>query len=301
MRTVLGPLTRSGVLSRPVDRVRAEPRRIAARGDQAFSRRPRRTSPSAEDDDRHGQGCESVCLSSPDSRLCESSDRRGCCARTTEAADGHTHHGGTGQRDDGERSRRKRLHAKTGIANRPETDARLPGSRIRTMRQKSHPRPHPGHAVRYTAMPHRSAAARASCAPAGPSGSNPSVTSGRCRRAYGGAVLVRAFDDPSDDEARANTLLAASYAGVGFGNAGVPVSRDVVSRVGGVRRIPLRDTSRITRWSSRNVRHLNAPSVSDSRPTPIRPVMAAGSRATSGHSQDAARYRATGSRGSCSD
>jgi hydroxyacid-oxoacid transhydrogenase len=33
--------------------------------------------------------------------------------------------------------------------------------------------------------------------------------------------LVRAVDDPSDDEARANTLLAAAYAGVGFGNAGV--------------------------------------------------------------------------------
>jgi hydroxyacid-oxoacid transhydrogenase len=33
--------------------------------------------------------------------------------------------------------------------------------------------------------------------------------------------LVRAVDDPSDDEARANMLLAAAYAGIGFGNAGV--------------------------------------------------------------------------------
>jgi hydroxyacid-oxoacid transhydrogenase len=33
--------------------------------------------------------------------------------------------------------------------------------------------------------------------------------------------LIRAVEDPSDDEARGAMLLAASYAGVGFGNAGV--------------------------------------------------------------------------------
>ena len=45
--------------------------------------------------------------------------------------------------------------------------------------------------------------------------------------------LVRAVDDPDDDEARASMVLAASFAGIGFGNAGVHLPHAMAYPVAG--------------------------------------------------------------------
>jgi hydroxyacid-oxoacid transhydrogenase len=139
----------------------------------------------------------------------------------------------------------KRLHAKTGIASRrlKPTLGFLDPENTRTMPPEvaaSTGLDILSHAIEsYTAMPftERPRPDRPSLRPAY-QGSNPisDVWSMQALRMVS-QFLVRAVDDPSDDEARAQMLLAASYAGVGFGNAGVhlphgmsyPVSGNVKS------------------------------------------------------------------------
>jgi hydroxyacid-oxoacid transhydrogenase len=139
----------------------------------------------------------------------------------------------------------KRMHAKTGIANRrlKPTLGYLDPDNTRTMPPEvaaSSGLDILSHAVEsYTAMPftERPRPERPALRPAY-QGSNPisDVWAMQALRMVA-QYLVRAVDDPSDDEARANMLLAASYAGIGFGNAGVhlphgmsyPVSGNVKS------------------------------------------------------------------------
>ncbi|HEU4890122.1 MAG TPA: hydroxyacid-oxoacid transhydrogenase [Vicinamibacterales bacterium] len=122
-----------------------------------------------------------------------------------------------------------RLHAKTGIASRrlkptlglldPENTRTLPpevaaSSGLDIL----------SHALEsFTALPFtgRPRPDRPSLRPAY-QGSNPisDVWSLQALRLVD-RFLIRAVEDPEDAEARANMLLAASYAGIGFGNAGV--------------------------------------------------------------------------------
>jgi hydroxyacid-oxoacid transhydrogenase len=123
----------------------------------------------------------------------------------------------------------KRMHAKTGIANRrlKPTLGYLDPANTRTMPPQvaaSTGLDILSHAIEsFTAMPYtdRPLPDRPIFRPAY-QGSNPisDIWSLQALRMVA-AFLVRAVDDPSDDEARANMLLASSYAGVGFGNAGV--------------------------------------------------------------------------------
>src|SRR6478736_3249791 len=123
----------------------------------------------------------------------------------------------------------KKMHAKTGIANRrlkptlglldPENTRTMPGPVAASSGLDIL-----SHAIEsFTAMPYTD---------------RPAPESPRMRPAYQGSnpisdiwslpsldivhkYLIRASRDPEDDEARGKMILAASYAGVGFGNAGV--------------------------------------------------------------------------------
>ena len=123
----------------------------------------------------------------------------------------------------------QRLHAKTGIANRhlKPTLGYLDPDNTRTMPPQVAAAAGLdvlSHAIEsYTARPfsERPRPERPALRPAY-QGSNPisDVWALQALRMVA-QFLVRAVEDPSDDEARASMLLAASYAGVGFGNAGV--------------------------------------------------------------------------------
>jgi hydroxyacid-oxoacid transhydrogenase len=122
-----------------------------------------------------------------------------------------------------------RMHAKTGIASRrlKPTLGLLDPENTRTTPPQvaaSSGLDILSHAVEsFTALPYtgRPLPERPLLRPAY-QGSNPisdiwSMASLRMVAQY----LIRAVSDPSDDEARGQMILAASYAGVGFGNAGV--------------------------------------------------------------------------------
>src|SRR6516165_9763113 len=135
-----------------------------------------------------------------------------------------------------------KMHAKTGIASRllKPTLGLLDPENTRTMPRQvaaSTGLDVLSHAIEsYTALPfaQRSRPERPSLRPAY-QGSNPisDVWSLQALRMVA-QYLVREVEDPSDEEARANMLLASSYAGVGFGNAGVHLPHGMSYPVSGM-------------------------------------------------------------------
>ena len=134
------------------------------------------------------------------------------------------------------------MHAKTGIADRAlkPTLGLLDPVNTRTLPPAvaaSTGLDVLSHAIEsYTAMDYRSrpAPARPKYRPAY-QGANPisdlwAIESLRMVRTY----LPRAVENPADDEARGMMLLAASYAGIGFGNAGVHLPHGMSYPVSGM-------------------------------------------------------------------
>ncbi|MDP7269525.1 MAG: hydroxyacid-oxoacid transhydrogenase, partial [Pirellulales bacterium] len=135
-----------------------------------------------------------------------------------------------------------KMHAKTGIAHRrlkptlglidPINTRTLPRLAVAATGLDVL-----SHAVEsYTALPfdQRSAPDRPLLRPAY-QGSNPisDIWSAEALRLVS-RFLVRAVEDPEDEEARSWMLLAASYAGVGFGNAGVHLPHGMSYPVSGL-------------------------------------------------------------------
>jgi len=135
-----------------------------------------------------------------------------------------------------------KMHAKTGIAHRrlkptlglvdPENTQTLPRLAVAATGLDVL-----SHAVEsYTALPfdQRPAPERPLLRPAY-QGSNPisDIWSAEAMRLVA-RFLVRAVEDPSDDEARGRMLMAAAYAGIGFGNAGVHLPHGMSYPVSGL-------------------------------------------------------------------
>jgi hydroxyacid-oxoacid transhydrogenase len=135
-----------------------------------------------------------------------------------------------------------RMHAKTGIAHRrlKPTLGLIDPENTRTLPQAvaaSAGLDVLSHAIEsYTALPfdQRPRPERPILRPAY-QGSNPisDVWSFEALRLVA-AYLKRAVEDPADEEARASMLLAASYAGIGFGNAGVHLPHGMSYPVSGL-------------------------------------------------------------------